>query len=411
MPARAGRGVLTPQGYVADAPERRQDDERGSVDEPNEEQEQTVSEDGVELKRRLTQRLGDYAAIDAVAGHEHAMVARLAEDLRAVVDQVSVDPFGNVVATLPGPENGPSLMIAAHSDEIGGVVKAVEPDGMIRFERLGGVIETLLVGRAVRIRGHRGVVGAKAGHITPPAERLSVPPLRDLYVDMGFDNPEEVANLGIRVGDAIAYEAPMRALANPDRLSGKALDNRIGCAVVVELAQRLAGATLGCTLHLVVTVQEEIGLRGAQIVTFRLDPTAAIVLDTMPAGGTPDVSATRDLSMRIGAGPVITVASRGGNAGAIAQPAMRDLLFATAEREGISYQRALFYGGNSDAAAVHLVRSGVPTGIVNIARRYSHSPVEMLDINDAVGSLRLIETVARGFSADTDLSFLASDPG
>lgn len=370
-----------------------------------------VDKAGAGLKERLISRLGDYAAIDAVAGHEHAMVARLEEDLRAVLTQVMVDPFGNVVATLPGPEDGPSLMIAAHSDEIGGVVKAIEPDGMIRFERLGGVIETLLVGRAVRIRGHRGVIGAKAGHITPPAERLTVPPLRDLYVDMGFDNPEEVAALGIRIGDAIAYEAPMRALANPDRLSGKALDNRIGCAVVVELAHRLASSPLSCTLHLVITVQEEVGLRGAQMVTFRLDPTAAIVLDTMPAGGTPDVSATRDLSMRIGAGPVITVASRSSNAGAIAQPAMRDLLFATAEREGIPYQRALFYGGNSDAAAVHLARSGVPTGIINIARRYSHSPVEMLDINDALNALRLIESVAKDFSAATDLGFLASDPG
>lgn len=369
-----------------------------------------MGDDAADLKGRLASLLGDYAAIDAVAGHEHAMVARLVDDLRAVVDQVTVDAFGNVTATIPGPEGAPSLMIAAHSDEIGGVVKAVEPDGMIRFERLGGVIETLLVGRAVRIRGHRGVIGAKAGHITPPAERLSVPPLRDLYVDMGFDDPEGVANLGIRVGDAIAYEAPMRALANPDRFSGKALDNRVGCAVVVELARRLAGELHACTLHLVVTVQEEVGLRGAQMVTFHLDPTAAIVLDTMPAGGTPDVSATRDLSMRIGAGPVITVASRGGNAGAIAQPAMRDLLVATAEREGIPYQRALFYGGNSDAAAVHVSRSGVPTGIVNIARRYSHSPVETLDINDAVASLRLIEAVARDFSNATDLSFLSSDP-
>lgn len=370
-----------------------------------------MSEDLADLKARLVQLLGDYAAIDAVAGHEHAMVARLVEDLRTFVEQVTVDAFGNVIATLPGPADGPSLMISAHSDEIGGVVKAVEPDGMIRFERLGGIIETLLVGRAVRIRGHRGVVGAKAGHITPPAERLSVPPLRDLYVDMGFENSEEVAALGIRVGDAIAYEAPMRALANPDRFSGKALDNRVGCAVVVELARRLAGAPLGCTLHLVVTVQEEVGLRGAQMVTFHLNPTAAIVLDTMPAGGTPDVSATKDLSMRIGAGPVITVASRSSNAGALEQPAMRDLLFATAEREGIPYQRALFYGGNSDAAAVHLSRAGVPTGIVNIARRYSHSPVETLDINDAVDSLRLIEAVARDFSETTDLSFLSSDPG
>ena len=367
--------------------------------------------DGEAIKERLVTRLGEYAAIDAVAGHEHAMVARLEADLSPHVDELTVDPFGNVIATRHGPADSPSLMIAAHSDEIGGVVKSIEPDGMIRFERLGGVIETLLVGRAVRIRGHRGVIGAKAGHITPPAERLSVPPLRDLYIDLGFDSAEEVESLGIKVGDAVAYDAPMRALANPDRLSGKALDNRVCCALLVELAERLAGSDLVCTLHLVVTVQEEIGLRGAQMVTYRLNPTAAVVVDTMPAGGTPDVSATRDLSMRIGAGPVITLVSQGGGGGVIAQPAMRDLLLRTATAQGIPHQRALFYGGNSDAAAVHLVRAGIPTGIINIARRYSHSPVETLDINDAVASLHLLEAVTRDFSAATDLSFLASEAG
>ncbi|CAA9553881.1 MAG: beta-1,4-glucanase (cellulase) [uncultured Thermomicrobiales bacterium] len=359
-----------------------------------------------DLKHRLITMLGEYAAIDAVAGYEQDMVARLVADLEPHVDGVDVDPFGNVTATRRGTDGAPSLMVAAHSDEIGGVVKAIEPEGVIRFEKLGGVIETLLLGRAVRIRGHRGVIGAKAGHITPPAERLTAPPLRELYVDLGFDTRAEVEALGIQVGDPIAYEAPMRALANPDRLSGKALDNRVGCAIVVELARRLAGVALGCTVHFVVTTQEEIGLRGARMVTYRLDPTAAIVIDTMPAGGTPDVSATKDLSMRIGAGPVVTLISQSGSGGIIVPPGMRDLLLRTAEQEGIPVQRALFYGGNADAAAVHLVRGGVPTGVVNIARRYSHSPVETLDANDAVDSLRLVEAAVRGFGTGTRLGFL-----
>lgn len=361
------------------------------------------------LKERLTIRLGEYAAIDAVAGYEQAMVARLEADLADLVDDVFIDAFGNIVGTKHGPADGPSLMIAAHSDEIGGVVKAIEPDGMIRFERLGGVIETLLVGRAVRVRGHAGVVGAKAGHITPPAERLQAPPMRDLYIDLGFDSAAEVLALGVEIGDPIAYEAPMRSLANPDRLSGKALDNRIGCAILVELAAALRDETLAATIYYVSTVQEEIGLRGAQMITHRLNPTAAIVLDTMPSGGTPDVSATRDLSMRIGLGPVVTLISAGGGGGIIVPPAMRDLLTRIAADNGIPIQRALFYGGNSDAAALHLVRSGIPTGVVNLARRYSHSPVETLDINDAIGAYELLLATIRSFSAETDLSFLGTN--
>lgn len=367
--------------------------------------------DDRDLKQRLVARLGDYAAIDAAAGYEQAMVERLRSDLSPLVDDVYIDPFGNIAATKHGPAGSPSLMIAAHSDEIGGVVKAIEPDGMIRFERLGGVIESLLVGRAVRVNGYAGVVGAKAGHITPPAERLTVPPLRDLYIDLGFDSADEVTALGIEIGDPIAYDAPMRALANPDRLSGKALDNRIGCAILVELASALRAHPVGATLHFVSTVQEEIGLRGAQMITHHLNPTAAIVVDTMPSGGTPDVSATRDLSMRIGLGPVITVISQSGGGGIIVQPAIRDFLFRLAAEHQIPAQRALFYGGNSDAAAVHLVRSGIPTGIVNLARRYSHSPVETLDINDAIGAYKLLRAAAVEFSATTDLSFLGSAAG
>lgn len=142
------------------------------------------------------------------------------------------------------------------------------------------------------------------------------------------------------------------------------------------------------------------------MITHRLNPTAAFVLDTMPAGGTPDVSASRDLSMRIGAGPVITVLSQSRGGGIIVQPAIRDFLLRVAEEQGIQVQRAIFYGGNSDAAAVHLVQSGVPTGVVNLARRYSHSPVETLDINDAIGAFELLHSAALKFSAATELSFL-----
>jgi len=366
--------------------------------------------DGLEHDSRthLIQFLGEYAAIDGVAGHEHAIVERLVADLTPHVDEIDVDPFGNIVATKRGPDAAPSLMIAAHSDEIGAAVKAVDLDGMIRFERIGGVVESLLVGRAVTIRGHAGVVGCRPGHLTPAAERLSVPQMRELYIDLGFDTAAEVHALGVGVGDAIVYDAPMRAFANPNRFSGKALDNRVGCTIVVELARRLKDVTLGCELHLVVTVQEEVGLRGARMVTHRLNPTAAIIVDTMPAGGTPDTSSTKDLAARMGQGPVLTLASQGGNAGMIAQPGFRDFLVGLAEREGIGYQPSLFYGGNSDAAVVHLVNAGVPTAAINIARRYSHSPVETLDIGDALGALRWSEVAARSFSGETDLSFLAS---
>ncbi len=362
-----------------------------------------------ETKAQLRALTAEYAAIDAVAGHEQALVRRLVQDFRPLVDEVIVDSFGSVIATRFGGEGEPSLMVSAHSDEIGAVVKAIEPDGFVRFAPVGGVLESLLVGRAVRVNGRPGVVGSRAGHIATPAERVTAPAMKDLYVDLGLDSAAEVVEAGIQIGDPIAYEAPVRSLANSDRISGKAIDNRVGCAIVVELARRMQERPLGATVHFVVAVQEEVGLRGAQMVTYRLNPTAAIVLDTMPAGGTPDVSATRELTQSLGAGPVITLVSQSARAGAMAHPAMVRFLDRAAADASVPIQHGLFYGGNSDAASVHLVRAGVPTGIVNLARRYSHSPVEMLDLNDAAHALALLTSAVSAFNRHTDLSFLGDD--
>ncbi len=368
-------------------------------------------DDRATLRERIKDLLRELAGLDGVSGHEHAVVARLQELLAPNAESTMVDSYGNVFARVNAEGSGPSLMVAAHSDEIGALVKSIEPNGMIRFERVGGVIETLLIGRHVRIRGLRGVVGVKAGHVQSADERGRAPGIRELYVDMGFDSAAEVEALGIRVGDAIAYDEPMEVLANPKRVSGKAIDNRVSCALVVLLAERMRSQELGCTLHVVVTVQEEVGLRGAKIATHRLNPDAAIVVDTVPSGGTPDVDFHKDLRMRIGGGPVLGLASSGGSSGHHINPGMRDFLRRTAADAGIALQEAIFYGGTSDASAVHLVREGVPSGVINIARRYSHSPVETLDLDDAVDTLLLLEASAKAFDAATNLGFLDAEWG
>lgn len=351
----------------------------------------------------------ELAALDGPAGFEGPVVRRLVELLTPLADSVTVDRFGNVIATRHGRDGaggGPSLMISAHSDEIGGVVRAFEPDGMVRFERLGGVVETTLVGRRVRINGLRGVIGVRAGHVQAAAERLKAPSLRDLYIDLGTDSAAATRALGIAIGDPIAYESDVVRLANPDRISGKAIDNRIACALLIRLFTHLQGVALGGTIHGVVTVQEEVGLRGAQVVTYRLNPDYAIVIDTLPAAGTPDVHYTRELAIDIGAGPVIPLVSGSGGRGNIMHPALKRLLTETAAEAGIPVQPAIFTQGNSDVAAVHLVREGIPAGVINIPRRYSHTPVETADLNDAAGALHLLELIARAHGPAIRLDFL-----
>jgi endoglucanase len=364
--------------------------------------------EALSLKDRIRDLTIELAALDGVAGFEQPVVRRLLELFGPLADTVAIDAFGNIVATRRGRRERPALMLSAHSDEIGGVVRSVEPTGLVRFDRLGIVPESVLIGRRVRIRGHRGVTGIRAGHVQTPEERLRVPPVRDLYIDLGYDSAAEVARLGIRAGDPIAFEAEMATLANPDRLAGKALDNRLSCALLVLLLERLGNVELDGVLHIVVTVQEEVGLRGATVITHSLNPDYAVVVDTLPTGDTPEVDFHRELAIRLGAGPVIPMVS-GSNVfgpGNILHPAIKRLLLDTAAREQIPVQPALFTQSMSDLAAVHLARGGIPAGAINIPRRYAHSPVETADLNDALHTLHLMEAVARDLGPHVALGFL-----
>ena len=143
-------------------------------------------------------------------------------------------------------------------------------------------------------------------------------------------------------------------------------------------------------------MQEEVGLRGAQVLSYRLNPDYIIVMDTMPSGDQPEMRMAQDANVRIGAGPVIRLMAGSGSAGHLMPPQMIRLMLETAEAEGIPVQPVVLGGANTDAATMHLVREGIPTGVINLPRRYSHSPVEMLDLNDAAHALLLAEAIAKG---------------
>lgn len=357
------------------------------------------------MKEQLIDLLRELTAINAPSGFEGPLVRRMRELLAPLADEVSVDRMGNLYAVKRGDRPGPTLMITAHSDEIGAIVKSIEPNGFIRFDKIGGTVDALLVGRMVRVGPHLGVVGVKAGHLMTEKERSSILPHTQMYIDVGARDADEVRALGIRVGDPIAYESELKFFANSDRFAGKAVDDRIGCAVLVALFSELQGATFGGTLVGAVTVQEEVGLRGATVASFKINPTMAIALDTMPCGDTPDVNFHRELPVGIGRGPAFQVMSVGGARGLLASPVMKRLLIETAEREGLPYQVTTFTGGNTDASAMHLSREGIPCGVVALPRRYSHSPVEMGDINDSVAALKLLKAFVLRMGDGIDWTF------
>ena len=356
------------------------------------------------LKEALRRRLKELTGLYGVSGSEQAVVRYLCEAFTPLCDRVEVDSFGNVYAIREGESDESRLMLVAHSDEVGCAVKYVEASGFLRLGAVGGVTPSLWVGRKVKVKGIFGVVGVAPGHL--PREGSQETRLGDMYVDIGASSAGEVASLGIRVGDPISFLGELDEFTNRDLVCGRAIDNRIGCAVLLQLLENLGQQRLPGTLYAVVSVQEEVGLRGAQVAAYRVYPTCALAVDTIPAGDTPEVEPRRDLPIYLGRGPVVAAVQGNWQLGSIIHPAVKATLVEAAESHDIPYQLALFPYTWNDACSMHLVGEGIPAGSVAMPRRYSHSPVEMLDLNDAVNAVRLLEAVAPGLMTKTKLPFV-----
>ena len=356
----------------------------------------------------LRSDLAALTALHAPPGAEQPVIARLCDLFRPLTDTVEIDHMGNLTATRSGPPDAPHLVVSAHADEIGAVVASIEPDGFLRLAPLGGVQPRLLEGRAVWVAGHPGVIGARSGHLTARDEQGKGIAMAELYVDLGVDDAASVVALGVRIGDPVVVLSDLRNLAGT-RVAGKGIDNRASCVLLLHLLRRLQGHSLPCTLTALVAVQEEVGLRGARVTFARLKPDLAIVVDTFPATGTPD---TRHLaySAKIGRGVLITPVSESTSGGFLLPHAARDVLIGVAERIGVPYQLSIAPGGVTDAAAAHLAAGGIATLEIKLPRRYSHSPVEVLDLSDLAAALALVEELVLYPPSREDLAFLHDSP-
>ncbi len=351
--------------------------------------------------------LQELTAIDAISGDERPMVQHLARRLAEAGITTTGDAAGNLYAVRTGTQPGPTVLIAAHMDEIGMMVKSIDRGGFLRFEKIGGVIDNLLPARVVRVRGVTGIIGMKAGHYQTEQERTQARKHTELYIDVGCTDAAGVAALGIRVGDPIAFVSPLVALGgNPNLVAGKAVDNRLGCALLLQLLLDGSAPAAG-TLVAAFTVQEEVGLKGAGIAAERWRPTLALALDTMPTGDTPDMSFDKDLNVAIGAGPVIQVMSWASGQGNLLHPGVREWLLETAAAANLPIQVCAFSGGRNDSASMAWAAAGIAAGSITLPRRYSHSPVEVADLRDATVALRLLQSVLTRMDRLPAFDFLA----
>lgn len=358
------------------------------------------------MKESIRQILDALTRLDGPPGFEQPVVRYLVEQFEKTDASVTVDTMGNVYAVRGQPVGKPHLMIVVHSDEIGAIVRHIDAEGFLQVDPLGGITPSMMVGRRVRVAGKPGVVGAIPGHLPNAEGRQMVVSVDQLYIDVGVDSAEEVAKLGIRVGSAVTYDSPLQSLSNPDRLSGKAIDNRLGCAVLLQLFREIQSQEIAGRLTGVAAVQEEVGLRGATVAARRTNPDYALVVDTFPIGDTPDVAPGR-MPGALGSGPVIVLAASGRFSGHLSHPKLIAWLEAAAQEARVPLQRVTSIGfAVTDAAAVYLRRDGIPTGVLGLPRRYAHTPICTFDLNDAVGAVRVLQEFVASMDAHVNPSFL-----
>ncbi|MEW6231502.1 MAG: M42 family metallopeptidase [Chloroflexota bacterium] len=326
-----------------------------------------------ELIARLVEAYGP-------SGNEEQVRALIQDEIKAHVDEARVDALGNLVALLksdPGGQGKPPtrVMVAAHMDEIGIIVTHIDEEGFLRFAPIGGLTPlTILGNRAVFANGVTGTFGMEKREILPTEK----PKLDRMFLDIGAPDKESALKL-VSVGDAAAFSRGFAQAGN--RLLAKAMDDRIGCAILIQVVKTLKRNPND--IYFVFTVQEEVGCRGAVTSTYGVQPDLAIAVDATDTGDTPEA---RPMNVTLGKGPAIKVK----DAGMLAHPAVRRLLVEAAKGLGIPYQLEVLEGGSTDAMVMQTSREGVPSGVVSIPCRYVHSPSEMVDYDDVTNAVKLL---------------------
>ena len=332
--------------------------------------------------------LKELAEAFGVSGNEGDVRAVVLDAVREHVDEVKVDTLGNVLAFKRGTgRQRMRVMLAAHMDEIGLMVVGYDNGGFLRVGAVGGIDPRLLPGTLLQVGSERipGVIGIKPVHLLEKGEGEKVPKLQDLVVDIGAQSRDEAKKLA-PLGTYATFATQFRELG--PTVSGKAFDDRAGCAVLVEL---LRGERFRFDLHAAFTVQEEVGLRGARVAAYAIEPDCAFALEGTIADDIPKDKETSPTT-ELGQGPAITVMDHS----FIADRRLVRLLTGTAEELDIPYQIKQPGIGGTDAGAIHLTREGVPSVTVAVPCRYIHSPVALLSLDDFNNTVRLMrESLSR----------------
>ena len=346
----------------------------------------------VELLRELTEASG-------IPGYEQ----EVREIIRKHVQEFTTleqDRLGSIVCRKTGGAESPRIMLTGHMDEIGFIVKLITDEGFIKFSPLGGWWGHVMLAQRVVIKTRKGdmpgLIGSKPPHVLTDEERKKLQEPKDMYIDVGATSSDEVKALDIRPGDPIIPVCPFTVLGTGKTYLAKAFDDRVGCALVIDVLKNLRRKEHPNTVYGVGTVQEEVGLRGARTSSWVVEPDVGLTLEAGVAGDVPDVK-KEEAQERLGKGPVIVL--RDGSM--VPNLRLRDLLVDLAETLRIPYQFDMIERGGTDSGAIHLHRHGVPNLVISVPTRHIHSHAGIIHRSDYDHAVHLVTEAIMRLDRDT----------
>ncbi|MFI8708439.1 M42 family metallopeptidase [Bacillus sp. NPDC077411] len=338
-----------------------------------------MNKETMELFRTLTELQG-------ASGFEHDVRRFMKQELSKYSDEIVQDRLGSIFGLKKGDENGPRVLVAGHMDEVGFMVTQITKNGMVRFQTLGGWWSQVLLAQRVQIMTDNGpiigVVGSVPPHLLSDEQRNRPMDIKNMLIDIGADSREEAHEIGVKPGQQIVPICPFTPMANPKKIMAKAWDNRYGCGLAIELLKELKDEKLPNTLYSGATVQEEVGLRGAQTAANMIQPDIFYALDAGPAN---DASGDKTQFGQIGKGAVLRLYDRS----MVTHRGIREFILDTAETHNIPYQYFVSQGG-TDAGRIHTSNSGVPSAVIGVCARYIHTHASILHIDDYAAAKELL---------------------
>lgn len=315
-----------------------------------------------------------------VSGNEDEARRLILNTVRPLCDNVTIDTMGNVIAFKKGTNSTKKLMAAAHMDEVGFIIKSITDEGFLKFGAVGSIDPRILLGTRVLVgnNAHRGVIGIKAVHMQTPQEREIAPPITELYMDIGAVDKQEAEKM-VSLGDYATYNSKFLKTGE-NRVKGKALDDRAGCAVLIELLKE----AYENDLYACFTAQEEIGIRGATVAAYNIMPDAALILETTVCA---DIFETEERvqSTQSGQGAAVSII----DSTSYSDRRLVEKIIELAKQHNIPCQYRRSHVGGNDSGAIQTAGTGVRTAIISIPCRYIHSPSCVLDLGDFNAVLRL----------------------